>query len=59
MSSISVTFGEPILFLRNWVDIVVNDAARERELSGFLLMWLFGRGLRGFGGLGWNLCFGG
>ncbi len=43
--------------MRNWDDIVVNGVAWERELSGFLFMWVFGRGLRGVGGLGWNLCF--
>ncbi len=49
-SSTLVTSGEPIFFVRNWDDIVVNGAAWERELSGFLFMWVFGRGLGGFGG---------
>ncbi len=56
-SSSCVPRGEPILFLRNSTGISVNDAARGRELSGFLYMRSSGNGLRGFGGRGRILCF--
>jgi len=54
----AVTFGEPILFLRNSRGISVNDAARGRELPGFSYMRICGNGLRGSGGWGRILCFG-
>jgi len=53
----AVTFGEPILFLRNETGIPVNNAARGRELPGFSYIRSYGNGLGGFRGGGRNLWF--